>query len=38
MKEPSDILLTKVVVGFGLLLVLIAFFNAVFTYGKYLLQ
>ena len=38
MKEPSDILLSKVVVGFGLLLVFIAFFNAVFTYGKYLLQ
>ena len=38
MKEPSDILLSKVVVGFGLLLVLIAFFSTVFTYGKYLLQ
>jgi len=38
MKEPSDILLSKVVVGFGLLLVLIAFFSTVFSYAKHLLQ
>jgi len=38
MKEPSDELLSKAVVAFGLVLLLLTAAHAVYTYGKFFFE